>query len=141
MKEKLQSLIRIFLSKQFIIFVLVGCVNTCNGVLFPILFSLVIENMNLAYMISYIPSLTISYVLNSYFTFKEKHLSFTKCIKFMISYLPNFLIQNVVFFVVYNLLELPKIIATILAAIIGLPVTFLIMKLFTFKKEVKENEE
>ncbi len=140
MVEKIKKIKEIFFTKQFICFVLVGCVNTFNGMLFPFLFSYIM-NANIAYALSYIPSLTVSYFLNSVVTFSDKSFSFLKYIKFCLSYVPNFIIQNISFFLVYNLAGLPKVFAILLASVIGIPLTFLIMKFFTFKKGKGENNE
>ena len=85
-------------------------------------------------ILGYVTSLTIAYLLNSKITFRER-LSWLKYIKFCISYIPNFIIQNVVVLLVYNILGLHKLIAFALAALIGVPVTFLIMKFFAFAKK------
>ena len=120
-----------FLTVQFLTFLIIGGINTLNGMLSPYILSVWLP-VNLAYVLSYIPNLAISYVLNSLFTFKDRKLSFQKCIKFYISYIPNFVIQNIVFIVVYNVLSLPKLAAIIGASILGIPITFLILKYFTF---------
>ena len=64
---------------------------------------------------------------------KQEKLSFTKFIKFGISYIPNFIIQNIVVIITFNILGLHKLIAYCLAAIIGIPVTFILLKFFAFK--------
>lgn len=122
-----------FLTKKFILFCCVGVINTFNGVLFSYLYSLILQSPNLAFVAGYITSLTINYLLNSFITFKES-LSFVKYLKFCVSYIPNFIIQNLVVLLVYNLLHMDKIIAYILAAIIGIPLTFIILKLFAFRR-------
>lgn len=124
----------VFWTKQFLTFLFVGLLNVVNGIVVPGVLSYVM-NPNIAYALSYLPNLFISYVLNSFFTFETKKLSIEKCIKFYISYIPNFMIQNVIFAVVYNFLGLPRIIAVVLAAVIGLPVTFILLKIFAFKQE------
>lgn len=123
---------RIFLNKEFIFFIAIGVINTFNGVVFSFIYSNLL-NENLAFVLGYISGLAVSYILNSYITFKEK-LSFTKFIKFAISYIPNFIIQNVVVIITFNILGLHKLIAYCLAAIIGIPVTFILLKFFAFKK-------
>lgn len=140
MKEKINKFKELFFTKQFICFVAVGCINTLNGMLFPYLFSYIM-NANIAYAISYIPSLTISYFLNSIVTFSDRDFSFVKYVKFCLSYVPNFIIQNISFFLVFNLAGLPKIVAILLASVIGIPLTFLIMKFFTFGKNKKEDNK
>lgn len=140
MKDKIIKFKQLFFTKQFICFVAVGCINTLNGMLFPFLFSYIM-NANIAYAVSYIPSLTISYFLNSIITFSDSSFSFLKYVKFCISYVPNFIIQNISFFLVYNLAGLPKIAAILLASVIGIPLTFLIMKFFAFGKDKKEDNK
>ena len=120
-----------FINKEFILFIIIGVINTFNGVVFSFIYSSLL-NENLAFVLGYISGLVVSYILNSYITFKEK-LSFTKFIKFGISYIPNFIIQNVVVIITFNILGLHKLIAYCLAAIIGIPVTFLLLKFFAFK--------
>ena len=76
-----------FFSKEFILFVVIGIINTFNGVIFAYMYSGFL-NENMAFVTGYISGLVISYILNSIITFKEK-LDFSKFIKFAISYIPN----------------------------------------------------
>ena len=119
-------------------FVIIGVINTLNSVWISYLLSLIFD-ANLSFVIGYIISLGIAYILNSVFNFKTK-LDFIRFIKFAVSYIPNFIIQNVVVIVVYNILGFNKLIAYALAAIIGIPVTFIILKVFAFKVGDKKNE-
>lgn len=121
----------IFLSKQFVIFILIGIVNTFNGTVFSYVYSIFLSP-NMAFLPGYISGLLISYVLNSFITFKEK-LSFQKLIKFTVSSIPNFIIQYIVV-IICNALGLHKLFAYILAAIIGVPITFVLVKFFAFKR-------
>lgn len=121
-----------FFSRQFAIFVIIGVINTFNGTVFSYIYSSFLS-ANMAFLPGYISGLFISYILNSVITFKEK-LSFEKLIKFTISSIPNFIIQYIVV-IVCNLMGLNKLFAYMLAAIIGVPVTFLLMKFFAFRKK------
>ena len=121
-----------FFSKQFIIFVLIGIVNTFNGTVFSYIYSSFLS-ANVAFLPGYISGLLISYILNSFITFKEK-LSFQKLIKFTVSSIPNFIIQYIVV-IICNMIGLHKLFAYMLAAIIGVPVTFLLLKFFAFSKK------
>lgn len=123
----------IFFSKEFIIFVIIGVINTFNGVIFSYIYSNFF-NENIAFVCGYISGLIISYILNSYVTFKEK-LDFNKFVKFTISYIPNFIIQNIIVLIVFNIMGIYKLIAYGLAAIIGVPITFIFMKFFAFNKK------
>lgn len=128
-----KSIFSHFKSREFLLFIIVGCINTFNGVLFSLLWSLVIENANLAFTAGYITSLIIAYILNCFMIFKEK-LNFMDLIKFAISYIPNFLIQNAIVFLFCGILYWDKAIAYIIAAVVGVPITFLCVKLFAFRK-------
>ncbi len=129
-KEKLKST---FLSKEFIVFVAVGVFCTLFNVVFSAIYRLFIPSTTLAFLPGYVTSNVVSYMLNSFITFKER-LSFGRFMKYFVSYIPNFIIQTVIVFV-FSLLfpELHSIFAYIAAAIIGVPVTYVIMKIFTFK--------
>ena len=107
--------------------------NTLNGIMLATLYSAFMQ-ANLAFTLGYISTLLIAYILNSLFVFKMKP-NLSKMFKFVISYTPNFILQSIVVFVVYNIMRLWAMVAYITAAIIGIPVTFLILKLFTFKGE------
>lgn len=136
MKALIDKILKIFLSKEFILFVIIGVINTFNGVVFSMIYSKFLD-ANLAFVVGYISGLFISYILNSYVTFKER-LELSKFIKFAISYIPNFIIQNIVVLIVFNIMGLNKLIAYILAAIIGVPVTFILMKFFAFREKDKD---
>ena len=124
---------RQFFTFEFFRFLVIGCVNTLNGVVFSYLFSRVLP-AQVAFWCGYVLSLGISYLLNSAITFHER-LSFPKMLRFFVSYIPNFLIQNVVVFLVHGVFGGTELLAYILAAVIGIPVTFLILKLFAFRKK------
>jgi len=130
----LSKLIHLFLDPSFVLFVFVGLINTFNGILFAYLYSLIIPNDNIAFVVGYLTSLTISYFLNSFIAFKET-LGFQKYIKFCISYIPNFIIQNLCVILFLNILGFHKLIAYAISAIIGIPVTYLCIKLFAFDKK------
>lgn len=131
----MNKIVKFFLNKEFIYFLIIGIVNTFNGTVFSYLYAYLF-NANIAFIFGYISGLMISYILNSYITFKET-LTFQKFIKFAVSYIPNFIIQNIVVLIVFNMMGLPKLIAYALAAVIGVPVTFVFMKLFAFRKSGK----
>ena len=124
---------RLFLSKEFVAFLMIGVLNTINGIVFAYAYSQFLD-VNLAFILGYITSLTISYLLNSFITFKES-LGPAKYVKFCISYIPNFIIQNIVVLFFYNGLGFHKLFTYSLAALLGVPITFLFMKVFAFRKK------
>ncbi|AWK50025.1 polysaccharide biosynthesis protein GtrA [Clostridium beijerinckii] len=130
--SKLKKIKTILLTKQFIKFLFIGCINTITGILFSSIYSIFLD-VNISFIIGYLSSMLISYILNSSFVFEEQ-LSFNKFIKFFISYIPNFIIQNIMVFLFYNIFTWNKLIVFALAAVIGVPITFILMKVFTFRK-------
>jgi putative flippase GtrA len=82
----------------------------------------------------YIISLIIAYLLNAKLNFKQKP-EYGVFIKFAVSYIPNFIIQNVVVIIFYNWLGWHRLIAYVMAAILGIPVTFLLVRGFAFRKD------
>ena len=127
-----RGILSAFFKKEFLLFVFVGVVNTGNSIVFAFLLSYLL-NDNLAFIVGYLASLGVSYLLNSLITFKEK-LDAMKFVKFCISYIPNFIIQNVAVLIFLNMLGWYKLIVYMIAALIGIPVTFLLQRFFTFKK-------
>lgn len=121
-----------FFSCEFLLFLIVGSVNTLNGIFFSWLYS-VFFNPNIAFVTGYLTSLTIAYFLNAALIFHAK-LKIADFIKFCMSYIPNFIIQNIILILFYNILEWNKLIAYVLAAVIGIPITFLAVKFFAFGK-------
>ena len=128
------SKLKMFISREFLSFLIVGGINTISNVIFSTIYSIFIPNTTLAFFPGYITSNVVSYLLNSKLTFNEK-LGFVKFIKFFISYIPNFVIQTVIVYLFDHFIHGPSVIAYAIAAIIGVPVTFVFMKIFTFKKE------
>lgn len=133
MKKLFELIKNLFLKKDFILFVAIGGINTVTSIIVSYLLSGWF-NPNLSYVIGYAAGFFVSYLLNSFFTFHES-LAFGKLIKYAVATVPNFLIQNGVVILCYNILGWHKLIAYVLAAAIGVPVTFLLQKFFTFGKK------
>ncbi|WP_321994702.1 HAD-IB family phosphatase [Clostridium butyricum] len=135
---KVKKLKNIFFTKEFFTFLIVGGINTINGIVFSYVYSLFL-GVNVSFVLGYVTAMTISYILNSTLVFKED-MGVIKYIKFCISYIPNFIIQNIFVLVFYNMLHWNKLIVFALAAIVGVPVTFIIMKFFAFNKKDNHQE-
>ena len=119
-----------FVSPAFAKFLVVGVINSLNGVVLAWIYSQMLD-ANTAFVLGYLTSLTISYFLNSIFVF-QRELSPARYVKFCLSYIPNFLIQNLCVIVVYNLLGFDKLVAYVTAVVIGVLITFLVLKFFAF---------
>lgn len=135
----LMKLINKFLTAEFIKFVIIGVINTLStAVIATILDALAklsginadfLKRTNITFITGYVLSMVISFFLNTCFTFKEKP-TLIKAIKFPISYIPNFLVQYAVVHLLGN-----RTVSYIIAAIIGIPVTFLTMRVFVYRKK------
>lgn len=134
--EYISKIRKIFVNRQFIIFILIGCINTISGALFSALYALLLGEVT-AFIPGYITGTLVSYLLNSIFTFKE-HLGILKFAKFALSTVPNFLIQFITVYIGVNLLSINHIICYGMAAVVGVPVTFLILKLFVYTNKNKD---
>lgn len=132
MRQLVANVKSTFISKEFIKFLIVGIINTFNSTLFASIYEMVVS-VNIAFIMGYITSLGIAYILNSKVIFYKK-LKFDAFIRFAISYIPNFIIQNLIVLIVYNIWGLSSILAYMIAAIIGVPVTFICVKVFVFNK-------
>lgn len=130
MTRLFSGLKRAFLSKKFIGFCLIGIINTFNTAFFSWLAHFKIQE-NISAYIGYFISLTINYVLNSIIVFKNR-LSLKRYFRFLLSYVPNFIIYTLVSLITINILQINQFWATVLATAAGAPVTFLIIKLFAF---------
>lgn len=132
MKRTLHHLRQHLITRQFMMFVAIGVVNVCSGVLFSCLFSLVLQ-ANAAFVCGYAASLMGSYILNSFFVFFQP-LAWRYLWRFVLSYVPNFLLQNLFVLLIYNILAQPKLLAYSAAACFSVPITFLALKLFAFRR-------
>lgn len=130
-REKTEIIKKIFISPDFGRFIAIGLVNGFNGVFFSYVFSALFP-VNLSFIIGYYMSVSISYFLNSFFVFKRR-INVERYLKFCMSYIPNFIIQNICVFIMFNCLGWHEIISFILAAVLGVPVTYAILSLLTFK--------
>ena len=133
----LKALKTTFVNRKFIEFCLLGCVNCFNDSLFSWRVSHVVKQKNIAQIIGYLLGLTTAFLLTCKFIFKAKP-DFNKYIKFLISYIPNFVIYFLFGFLTLNYLDLGQFWGTFLAATAGGPITFVIIKLYAFGKPSKK---
>lgn len=131
--ELLLKVKRTFVSKKFIEFCVLGVVNTFNDALFSWIYHYFIQE-NVAAVLGYFTALTIAFFLSSRFIFK-KQPSLERYIRFGISYIPNFIIYFLVTFITINTMNLPQFWATVLAAMAGGPITFVIIKIYAFGRK------
>lgn len=148
--KKTMRAVRPFLTVQFVIFMLMGIINTAvsvvtatgldilNAYLLPDESALAsfISHTRLNFIIGYAVSLITSFFLNSKFTFHQKP-NWKSFLKFPVSYLPNFVFQYLLVFI-FTILRWRTTIAYICAAVLGTPITFIAMKLIVFRRRKKK---
>lgn len=120
-----------FFTRAFLLFLVVGTINTFLCSFLATVIEPLVGNANLAFNIGYLLSNVNAYLLNSVFVFPTR-MTLVRYVKFFLSYVPNYIIQNAIVFIAYNLLGLPSIASYLLAAILSVPITFLCVKIFAF---------
>lgn len=136
--KRLHPYTAMFLSVQFLTFLAIGVVNTLSTTVFATILDAVKGLLHLAdpyrvtFILGYCLSLVLSFFLNTYLTFRQKP-TWRRFVKFPVSYIPNFIIQYGCVWL-FTMLGMGRTLAYLIAAVIGIPVTFLTMKLFVYKK-------
>lgn len=127
-----KKIIKFFFDRDFVVFLFIGIINVFNGVVISLLYSNFFDDIT-SYILGFITSMTISYILNSYLNFKES-LSFNKYYKFSISNIPNFIIQITSLILLLKGINIPKIVSYFISACIAVPITYLLVKINVFRK-------
>lgn len=112
--------------KEFVNFIGVGVINTFLTY-FIYLGLLMIAHYHLAYFISYVIGIAISYILNLKYVFKKKS-SINKIFKFPLVYVAQYFIGAVLMEVLINKLDINQVFAPIVVIVITLPITFFLAK-------------
>ena len=119
-----------YLTKDFMLFIFCGGMGTLTNFLFSLLISIRV-NATLSYVLGFAISLSIAYTLNSWLIFKER-CKVDRFIKFVISYIPNFMVLFTFVIIFLNVFLWNKVLVYGLAGLIGLPLTYLLVKTFAF---------
>ncbi|MFV0274718.1 MAG: GtrA family protein [Bacilli bacterium] len=124
-----------FFNKKFIVFVIIGIINTINhNIIYLILLNLFNLNYLLSNLVAFITSMIISFLLNSFITFKKKPTIKT-AILFPLSNIPTLIFGVITSYVYVNLLKGNENFAGLLASICAIPFSFIIMKIIFNKKD------
>ena len=125
-----EKLIKTFMSKDFLLFIFCGGMGTLTNFVFSLAISMKV-NATLSYVFGYAISLFVAYALNASLIYKKKY-RFGTFVKFVMSYIPNFLILFAFVAVFLNIFNWNKIIVYALAGLLGLPLTYVLVKIFAF---------
>lgn len=133
--ELLSKFKKTFVSKKFIYFCVLGVINTFNDAFYSWLAHFVVQE-NVAAVIGYVIALTIGFFINCRVIFKRRP-TYKRYLRYGLAYVPNFIIYFLVTFITINTMGLPQFWATVLAAVAGGPITFVIIKIYAFGKSSK----
>jgi putative flippase GtrA len=124
-----------FFTRDFMLFVFCGGMGTFINFVVSLVISMVLDP-SVSYVFGYGIGLVVTYMLNAKLVICQK-ISCTKFVKFIIAYIPNFMILFAFVLISINFLHWNKIIVYALAASLGLPLTFMLIKLIFSTKEKK----
>lgn len=124
-----------FASKEFIFFLTAGGAGTLSNFAISSFLSLYIDPV-VSYVFGYLFSLIVTYLINAKIAFKAG-FNFVSFVKFAVSYFPNFLILVIVVYIFVEQFGFNPILSYGIAALTGIPLTFLLVKFFAFGREQK----
>lgn len=127
------KMIKHFFTWEFARFFIIGVLNTFNSWVFSAFYLMFLDEYT-TLVLGYITAMVISYFLNCWFTFKQKP-SWPTFVRFPVSYIPNFIIYCICYFVAVKLFAVDERLAYLISSAAAFPLTFLTMKLFTFRRK------
>ncbi|GHU76004.1 hypothetical protein FACS189461_3040 [Spirochaetia bacterium] len=139
MKSMIGKIKQTYFTKDFILFVFCGGMGTLVNFIVSLIISAAL-NPSIAYVLGYAISLFTAYTLNAKLIFKSK-IGFRQFVRFVISYIPNFLILFTFVLVFLSILKWHKVIVYALSGLLGLPLTFVLVKLIVFRNTTKNHEK
>ncbi|MGG4144514.1 GtrA family protein [Paenibacillus algorifonticola] len=119
--------------RQIIGFGLVGLLNTVVTY-FLYLALLSIFNYSMAYSISYIAGIVISYVFNTLFVFKQP-VSIKSFLKFPVVYIVQYLLNLLLIYLFVEQFHISDKLALIISIFFSFPITYVLSKYVLVKKK------
>lgn len=117
-----------FINKEFLKFVVVGCINTAN---YYAIYLILIHLFNIHYFISHLVgfllSLIGSFFLNCYFTYRVKP-TLRKFLAFPLTQVVNTVTSTVLLYILVEWVSINSNFAPIVAVFFTVPVTFIITR-------------
>ena len=126
-------IIKYFFTWEFIRFAVIGVINTFSSAFISMGY-LMFLNKYAAAVLGYLTATVISYFLNCAFTFKQRP-SWRTFIRFPVSCVPNFIMYILCYSIAVGLFSADEKLSLFVSSAAAFPLTFLTMKLFTFKSK------
>lgn len=123
----LRMLLMKYRNKEFIRFLVVGCMNTLLTYLLYLIL-LLFFSYNVAYSCSYIGGIIFSYYLNVLFVFKKK-VEWKSFLQFPLVYIFQYVISMSIINILVIYWGIMQTVAPIIAIIVTIPITFLLSKI------------
>jgi putative flippase GtrA len=115
-----------FIKREFLLFVLVGAVNTgASYLLYLGLLSIV--STFIAYTISFVAGIALGYALNTLIVFRER-VSVKKAAQFPIVYLVQYGLGIGLLYVFTEWLHISRVLAPLLILVVSVPITFFLAR-------------
>ena len=126
------DIIKTLINDQRVRFLIVGGINTITG--YGTFAAVVFAGGHylLANVIATVVGVTVSYILNKYFTFKQYKKSFSEIIRFILVYAVSFLLGNVVLYVLVDYMAISPYVAGALNLVFTTLISWFGHKYFSF---------
>lgn len=115
-----------FISHELSKFIIVGVINTLLTYIIYLI-SVYFTKYEIAYSISYLCGIIISYYLNTVFVFRTK-ISLAKFIKFPLVYVFQYFSGLFILSVAIEIFALYEMVAPVVVVILNVPITFLLTR-------------
>lgn len=145
-KNMKNKIIKLLNNREAVRYLIFGALTTAVDYVSYAVFSRVINlDENISNIAAQIMAILFAYVTNKMFVFESSHLGFTRTfyefVKFISSRLLTMGINTVMFFVLYELMNVNDIAAKIAATILVVILNFIFSKLFVFKNNIEKTEK
>jgi putative flippase GtrA len=113
-----------FINREFTRFIFWGGVNTLLGYLLYALLLLFLQYL-VAYTVTYLTGILISYYLNSRFVFRRE-VGLKKAVQYPLVYLAQYLLGTGALYLLVQVMKVNKLVAPAIVILLTIPVTFLL---------------
>lgn len=81
----------------------------------------------IAFTISYVVGISLSYVLNSIVVFRE-HMSFSRAVRYPLVYIVQYILGMVLLFLLVHVLSMSEFLAPFVIVAVTIPITFVLSR-------------
>lgn len=124
------------INKQFIKYLAVGVMNTIVG--YGVIFSLMYigKSPEFSNITGYIIGISVSYILNRYFTFNDKNNFFTGFLKFVLSMAISYILNFITLIYCIRVIGINPYLSQLISGVVYTISGFLFSKYFAFRGKI-----